>query len=420
MPFRPSISLVSTGAILPRFETLLPDSEVLVIVSRALKDIMYYIRYLEQESKRAQIALIHKIDYVIAMICTHYEFYDASKHWCSYMDFKAWDGIPDCFKKWWITETTRSESLIVGPSKCSSATPVDTLSLAAYSGLDLYVQHILTSQPDLYDPIALSRLLYKFLSVERRFQELSRYFPNIRLIVMLLNRGANPNTVYNHASVWQLFLYRMGLELSSPRKDSNTIWARAHAWGGATNAFLENGADVNDTIQFDFHEPFLGIINSEHCSELRDLGRYHLIVYQSVLSFLQQFSHVFPQFPQIQAVCLARGARLESRFRGFYDQWWERGLMLSDSESNELSKIHKTYCPNRCVPGTPEAREVVCVLADIWNSRRVPQLTLDPCSGRQSKIKRHRRSGTKTLTIYNWLERANYKNCTVSSKRTAA
>ena len=381
--FRPSTSLTSMGGIFPRSEEPIPDAEILVTLSRALNVIMYYARHLEQKTNRAHIALVHKIDYVIAMICAQYRFYDASKHWCSYMDLTFWDGISDWLNKWRITETARLlEGWIAGPSECSSATPVDTLSLAAYFGLDLYVQHVLTSQPDLNDPIALSDLLYQNLSVERRFQQLSHYFPNTRLIVMLLDRGANPNTVYNHVSIWQLFLYRMGLELSSPTRDSNTIRARAHSWGAATNAFLENGADVNDTIQFDSPEPFRDIMKSGNPSELRELGQCDLVVCQSVLSFLQQFSHVLPEFSQIQGVCLARGARLESRPRGFYKQSYERGFVFSDSESNKLSKILKTYYPNRCVPGTPEAREVVRVLTDIWTSRPEPQLTTNPCSGR--------------------------------------
>ena len=230
---------------------------------------------------------------------------------------------------------------------------------------------------------------------------------------MLLNRGANPNTVYNHASRWQLFLYRMGLDLSSPRLDSNTVWVRAHSWEAAINAFLEHGADVNDTIQFESPQPFLDIINSENRFDLKELGECDLVVYQSVLSFLQQFSHVLPEFPKIQAVCLARGARFKLAPRGFYNYLGGRVLKLSDSESNQLSKILKTYYPVRCAPGTPEAREVVHVLTDIWKSRPEPRLVEDPCNVRQSKLKRHRTGRFETIRMSNQSELANGKNCRI-------
>ena len=118
---------------------------------------------------------------------------------------------------------------------------------------------------------------------------------------MLFNRGANPNTVLNRASIWQRFLYRMGIELSSPGIGSNQVRANAHSWGAAISAFLEHGADVNDTIQFDYPKPFANIANYENHSKLCELVACDLVLYQSVLSFLQQFSHVLPEFPQIQS-----------------------------------------------------------------------------------------------------------------------
>ena len=381
--FRPSTSLTSTGAILPRSEKPIADSKVVGALESTVMWTMYWARRLEQETKLAHVPLIHKIDHVVAMVCAQYGYHDPSSHWCLQLDLELCN--PRCLRDFWITETARlSKGLIVGDGliKNSSAenavflslpNTVDLLSLAAYYRLDLYIQHVLTSQPDLNDPIAFSRLLFVSLSAERWVYQVND-FPNFRSIVMLLNRGANPNTVYKHASIWQLFLYRMGRDLNNPLIDSNTVGPGAHSWGAAINAFLKNGADVNDTIQFDSPLPFFDIINSEHRSELGQLGRCDLIVYQSVLSFLQQFHHVLPDFPQIQAVCLSRGARLESTPRGFYHQLYERGLVLSESESNELSKSLKTHYPNRCVSGTPEAREVVRVIADIWYSRPEPRL----------------------------------------------
>ena len=137
------------------------------------------------------------------------------------------------------------------------------------------------------------------------------------------------------------------------------------------------------------------------------------MVYQSVLSFLQQFNHVLPEFPQIQAVCLARGARLESRPRGFYDQSSDRGFTLSDSESHKLSKVLKTYFPTRCVPGTPEAREAVRVLTDIWRSRPEPRIIPDPCNGRRSKLKRQGKGRTKTISTNNQPKLANRNHCSL-------
>ena len=377
--FRLSTSLTSTGAILPRGKQPLTHILVAGDLGHSVMSIMHLAQRLEQETKRAHVSLIHKIDHVVAMVCAQYEYYDPSSHWCLQFDLDL--RTPECLKVFWIAETARlSEGRSVGdgPVNHYSSKPVDLLSLAAYCRLDLYVQYVLRSQPNMNDPIASSRLLFNCLSAAEGPFDLPSYFPNIRLIVALFNRGANPNIVYNHTSVWQLFLYKMGLNLSNPRIASNMFRAGARSLGAAINAFLENGADVNDTIQFESSEPFFDIINSEYRSELEKLKVCDLVVYQSVLSFLQQFSHLLPDFPQIQAVCLARGARLKSRPRGFYclaaRQGYAQGLVLSDSESNKLSKILKTYYPNRCVPGTPEAREVIRVLTGIWKSRPKPQL----------------------------------------------
>lgn len=365
--FRPSTSLTSMGAILPRSEKPIPDSIAIHYLGLGVMSTMLWAQRLEQETKRAHVPLIHKIDHVVATVCAQYKDHDASSHWCLQLDLNLQG--PQYLRNFWIAETARLTKEWIndgGFAQYPLPKPVDLLSLAAYCRLDLYVQHVLTSRPDLNDPIASSRLLFNFLSANRT-PVLAEYFPNIRLTVTLFKRGANPNTVYNHASIWQLFLYRMGEDLSFPTRDSNTVRARAHSWGAAINAFLEHGADVNVTIQFDFLYPFFDINGAE--PELYELQGCNIVLYQSVLSFLQQFSHVLLEFPQIQAVCLARGARLGSRLRGFYDRWQCKGCVLTDTESNELSKVLKTQYPNRCVPGSPEAREIVRVLTDILNSR---------------------------------------------------
>ena len=398
--FRPSTSLTSTGGILPRSEEPISDSIVVENLRDSVMSIMYQAQRLEQETKRAHVPLILKIDHVVAIVCAQYSYHDPSSHWCLQMDFTP--ESPISLRVFWIAETARlSKGLIVGDglTKHCLPKPVDLLSLAAYCNLEFYVQHVLTSQSDLNGQIASNHLLFIFVCKNSFY--IAQSSPNVRLIVMLLNRGADPNTVYDHVSIWQFFLYRMGLDLSSPRIDSDTFRARARSWGAAVHAFLENGADVNVTIQFDSPEPFCDIIYSENLSELWKLGRYDLVVYQSVLSFLQQFSHVLPEFLQIQSLCLARGARLKFIPRGFYDYRGEKGLMFSESESNELSKIFNTYHPKPFVPGTPEAREVVRVLTDIWKSRPEPRLIPDPCNERQSKLKRHISGRTKTISTSN-------------------
>ena len=403
--FRPSTLLISTGAILPRSKEPIDDSEAIGFLRGSVYWIMFWARCLEQETKRAHVPLILKIDHVVAIVCAQYSYHDPSSHWCLQMDF--FSGSPAILKLFWIAETARLVG--DGPMKHYLPKSVDLLSLAAYCSLDFYVQHALTSQSDLNDPIASTHLLFTVACNDRLLNP-ADYSLNIRSIVMLLNKGANPNTVYDHASSWQVFLYSMGDALRCPIKDSNAVRARAHSWEAAINAFLEHGADVNDTIQFNPPQPFLGIINSEHRFHL---GKCDLVVYQSVLSFLQQFSHVLPEFPQIQAVCLARGARLESRLRGFFEPLWGGTFILSESESNKLSKILKIYHPNRCVPGTPEAREVVRLLTDIWNSRPEPRFKADPWNERQSKLKRHRTGRTENISSSNESELANRNHCRV-------
>ena len=379
--FRPSRSLTSTGAILPISEKRINGWRIIGQLGIIVESIMHHAQCLEQETKRAHVPLIHKIDHVVAIVCAQYEYLDPSSHWCLQLDFGC--EILQGLRRFWIIETARqSKAWIVGdgPVEYSLPKPVDVLdllSLAAYCRLEFYVQCVLISQPNTNDPIASSRLLFNYLSAEKLF-DFTNYLPNIRLIVALFNRGANPNTVYNHSSIWQLLLYRMGHDLSSPRLDSNTVWARGHSWEAAINAFLEHGADVNDTIQFESPQPFFDIIKSEHRYDLEELGGCDLVVYQSVLSFLQQFSHVLPGFLQIQSLCLARGARFKSTPRGFYDYIESRALMFSESESNELSKVLKTQYPKWCVPGTPEAREVIRVLTDIWKARPEPRLPSGP------------------------------------------
>ena len=120
--FRPSTLLTSTGAILPTSEKRVERWKTIGPLGNIVESIMHRAQCLEQETKRAHVPLIHKIDHVVAIVCAQYEYLDPSSHWCLQLDIGR--ESPQCLRRFWITETARqSKAWIVGDGPVEYSLP---------------------------------------------------------------------------------------------------------------------------------------------------------------------------------------------------------------------------------------------------------------------------------------------------------
>ena len=111
--FRPSTSLTSTGAILPRSEEPIAKYRVVHALGGTAMLTIDWARLLEQETKRAHVHLIHRIDHVFAIVCAQYEYHDPSSHWCLQLDLDF--DHSRYLGKFWIAEIAGlSKGWVVG------------------------------------------------------------------------------------------------------------------------------------------------------------------------------------------------------------------------------------------------------------------------------------------------------------------
>lgn len=319
-------------------------------LDNVVRNIMRFARICEEKSGSAQPALMDLIDRQIAIACQRYFGQLSEPHWIRYWDASS----SDILERWFYYEPIASQSKKSTSSlfgQCSEESvpsvysepkrrgpkenyPVDFLGFAASHGLCLYVRESLDLRPELQNSSTASYLLCCVVHVG--------YPGPLRLIPILLERGADPNMVAFPSTVWGLFLKRMLWRIGSP---GSSTGANVDYWLEAIRSFLEGGANVNEEAHCTFtlsSKIFLKFIPS-----LIRLKRLELRA--SVLWIIQRCFSQAPEASNVKEFCISHGASPHSRCTrmtfGLYPEEHEDEevieLTLSEQES---AQFRDTLC----------------------------------------------------------------------------
>ena len=258
----------------------------------------------EDETGVAQLDLMDLLDRSIAMLCQRCPGQPSNQHWC-----RAW-GIPKFLENalYFSYESKIHRTSESKNDDFLSFYPVDFLGLAAWWGLSRYALHIFDSQSGWEDPgmkdyllrCAVGALDYKVTNLRQ----------HMKLISVLLKRGANPNMEIRKRTVWDCFLQRMHRWCSG---DEAYDWDHSHLsemWLGTVRQFLESGADVNERIYSVLNNSMLESVPHLVSSTPLTLKRYLVKQHSSPLSVLQQCFASSPEFSAVEDACNASGASL--------------------------------------------------------------------------------------------------------------
>lgn len=140
------------------------------------------------------------------------------------------------------------------PTEPSTA-PQDLIGLAAYMGLDLYVEEIIEA---LSKPLGVPYVNYLLsCALSSKFNPYGvvikeRLEKRLRLVCLLLHQGANPNEAVDRGTFWTSFLAHMYNERQMVLKSCPEDVLET-AWVTAAKAFLDSGARPDEQISFIVH-----------------------------------------------------------------------------------------------------------------------------------------------------------------------
>ncbi len=241
-------------------------------------DIMSLAARAEKDNGRPEVSLMNNFDNIVAMLDRKHLQHPPDRHW----------------------------SIRWGDPLCP---PHDFLSLAAYHSVYLYVQHVVNNRKDSIDRETASRLLYYTVfsrAASRGLVSRSQLCESqLKLVILLLRRAADPNVPAIDTTVWREFLCQMclrGIRFKDHvlEDDSKSLWIES------TKQFLLRGADVTRNISlylYDFEvEGLLGSLEWQYTGCLT----------LSPLSVIQLCLGSEPDYLNIEKTCLARGGLLHA------------------------------------------------------------------------------------------------------------
>ena len=260
-------------------------------VRHSISVIMLFASNAEDETGVAQAALMDLLDRSITMLCERSRDKPPDIHWC---------------KLWRPNNYDRRDGI---------SYPVDFLGLAAWFGLDMYVEHILGSQSG--QPTADTADYLNYLlrcSVQGLDFSFGHFKQDPKLIQILLKRGADPNLEISNDTVWSWFLRKSHdwlRERDSVWWDSSTSKlssvSRDKVWTDTVKAFLESGANVNEKICLVRGFPARKRTDSVNSPPIA-LTSYDIKLHLSARSVLQQVFFKSPNFYEIQDRLITSGA----------------------------------------------------------------------------------------------------------------
>ena len=223
--------------------------------------------------------------------------------------------------------------------------PHDYLSLAAYHSGFLYVQHVLNNRRDPIDRETASHLLYHTIfcrSPSRGLVSPSLVCESqLKLVILLLRRGADPNIADLDTTIWKEFLSQMFLR----RLRFKDLFLEDHAkplWIKCVKQFLLQGADVLENIASYFYD--FEIEGFPSSPKWRYTGSKTL----SPLTVIQLCLGSEPEYLDMEKTCLARGGSFhaayhEFQFSSFVEPQTFAVYRLSERQSERICRDFQEY-----------------------------------------------------------------------------
>ena len=249
-------------------------------VTNSLDGIMFSASIAEDETGVAQPALMDLVDRSITKLCERSRGLAPDIHWC---------------KVWYPSRYYPADRI---------SYPVDFLGFAAWYGLSKYVEHILGSQSGQPTADITDYLLRCFVDGLEW-----HYRGELKLIPILLKRGADPNVGTLNNTVWGLFLLVLYGRCS--HQDQDSVDFLSESARHSVKAFLGSGANVNEEIHCRLNRS-LASQNVTHSvnSPSIVMTSYMIRVRLSARSVLQQLYAKSPNFFEIEDTLIASGASL--------------------------------------------------------------------------------------------------------------
>ena len=277
-------------------------------------DIMSLAARTEKDTGRAEVSLMDNFDNVVAMLDRKHLQHPPDRHWST-----RW-GDPLC-------------------------PPHDFLSLAAYHSVYSYVQYVLNNRKDPIDRETASRLLYYTVfsrAASRGLVSRTQVCESqLKLVILLLRRAADPNIPAFYTTIWREFLCQMYLRAMRFKDhiledDSKSLWIEC------IEQFLLQGADVTKDISSYFYDSEIeGFSGSSK-------WRYTGCLTLSPLSVIQLCLGSEPEYPLMERTCLAHGGRrhfscYDLHFSSFVGCHAFEVYRLSECQSERFCRDFREY-----------------------------------------------------------------------------
>lgn len=328
----PQVSYVK--ALLAALRTF-PVSKDNWIVQGSIRSIMRNSSAAEEATGVAQLALMDLIDRSITLLWERTPGQPPNLHW-----YRLWGESRVTIEV--LTERDWYHQQLI---RQQMRQQMNFLGVAAWYGLDKYVQHMLDLQSRKREPDTVDNLLSCSVG---GFRDDSGMNSSLKLVSALLKRGADPNKGVLESTVWGLFL--RALHFACFYFDEKT-WDRRKTYRSNTvKAFLKSGANVHERIYTSVSEPF-HISPDLRYSEDSPLYEWYESVIELHLSTRSVLQWCFAKeanFFEIEHPLIASGATLYAKCTNFRLKVGKRegalkwiDLKPSERQSNQLTKIYE-------------------------------------------------------------------------------
>ena len=223
--------------------------------------------------------------------------------------------------------------------------PHNFLSLAAYHSGFLYVQHVLNNRRDPVDRETASHLLYHTVfccEPSRALVSPSLVCESqLKLMILLLRRAADPNISDLDTTIWQEFLSQMFLRGLRFRDRFLEDHAKP-LWIECIKQFLLQGADVLENIASYFYDFEIEGFSSS------PKWKYTGSITLSPLSVIQLCLGSEPEYLDMEKMCLARGGSFHAtsydfQFSSFVEPQTFAVYRLSERQSERYCRDLQEY-----------------------------------------------------------------------------
>ena len=339
-------------------------------IPKSLDNILYLLCDAEAELGHPPTTLCSALDGALTILHRQRHGGTQTAHWILLADKHSLEEGRISFESAFSKEPENTVALISSsemsaetspsPPTIRLAGPKDFLGLLAYLGLDLYVEESIKASSS---PLSVSHVNYLLSCVlsSSLFWDLLETKKKLRLLGILLDQGANPNSVAIRGTLWTSFLKQFHGRVSAERhfdgdKSQNVAWA------AAAKAFLAAGANVHEQISSSEPIEILGLERLDSVSHFKEIegelqgeiGYRRNIFVHVQLSVLSCLSHCLSNAPQllgIQEECIGKGAQylvefpyIEYRVQNLQNLSVEsREYTLSREQSDRLVPAYEAY-----------------------------------------------------------------------------